>query len=143
MTSSQFVGNAVYLSLFLFSYFLWTQIFGYQFPIPWLGYILTSTVALISLSLMWFQFPLEWRGNARFKKRMKLYCWLILFKVVLEQSYQMMIEKIRQIQVDYQPFAALALPATREASIWIGSKLASKCCDGDEKGAKIFFQYTV
>ena len=136
-----FVGNAVTLCLIIFPYFIWTQIFNYQFPIPFLNLILMRTLKILSLFLIWLKFPQEWRKNEQFKRRMGFYCLFDLFNFVMVIFYEILWKKIRETQDDYQPFAALALPVMREFAIWMGSKLIENCCDGDTRGAKIFLQY--
>ena len=74
---------------------------------------------------------------------MLFYLLYFLYTAILGILYQIMAERIRLTDVNYQPMAALALPLTREISVWIGMKFLKKTCSGDERGADLFLQYTL
>lgn len=138
-----FIGNITCLLLLVFSYFYWTNISGYHFPIPHLGFTLTTIMVFSSHVVIWRKFPSEWRREKEFRKRMIFYLLYFLYTAILGILYQIMAERIRLTNVNYQPIAALALPVTREISVWIGMKFLKKFCSGDERGAQLFLQYTL
>ena len=135
--------NAVSCAILVCSYHLWTKFFNYQYPIPFLGFLLAFFFPFFCSLVIWFRFPHEWRKSRQLKKRMKIFCIYLFFRLALTICYQIIIDEIRRSNADHQPFVALALPAIREISIWIGSKLIEKCSNGDEKGAKIFLKYSM
>ena len=137
------VASAASLVILLASYYLWTPIFEYHYPIPFLVFLYGFFMNGFFLLVIWLRFPFEWRKNGELQRRMKAYCLFILFSILLAISYQIIIDKIRRSDVDYQHFVALALPAIREISIWMGSKWIARCVNGDEKGAIIFLKYSM
>ena len=121
-----------------------TRNLGYQWPVPFLGYILTfEEILVFDLFFMWKIFPEEYRKNEEFKKRMKMYCNYVFLKLSMILIYQMISEVIGMTSVDYQPFVALALPLTREIFLWSGMKIAARCSNGDEKSANVFVKYSM
>ena len=137
------IGNVTCLCLLVFSYFNWTNILDYHFPIPHLGFTLTTIMVFSSHVVIWRNFPSDWRRQKEFRKRMMFYLLYFLYTAILGILYQIMAERIRLTNVNYQPIAALALPVTREISVWIGMKFLKKFCSGDERGAQLFLQYTL
>ena len=138
-----FVGNLICLGLLVSSYYSWTEIFDKQFPIPNLGFILTTIMVFSSHVVIWRKFPSEWRKDKKFKKRMIFYLLYFVYTAILGILYQILAERIRLTNISYQPIVALALPVTREISVWIGMKFIKKICSADEKGAELFLQYTL
>ena len=133
------IGTQLFLILLL--YFIWTQIFGYQFPIPFLGFNISLIFLFLQPLVIWVRLPLEWRQKKNFKKKVMVSFSLNFLVIIIILLYQMILIKIQMAEDHNQPFVALALPVMREVSIWLGIKLVEHCSNGDEKGAKIFLQY--
>ena len=125
------------------SYYLWTTIFDYQWPMPHFGLILTFWTHIFDVLVIWIRFPLEYRKDGKFRKRFMILCSYVLFRMVLFVIYLIIYEYIETSREDYQPLVALAFPITREITVWIGSKLIAKCSNGDNKSAEIFFKYSM
>ena len=121
------MGNAMWLTCLLFSYYFWTQNLGKQFPIPLFGFIVSLSFWFLMPLVMWIKFPLQWRQDGRFQKKFMFYFSYIVFTILFIMILQTLLEMIRMANVHNQPFVALALPITREVVIWTGSKLVEKC----------------
>ena len=137
------LGNFGILLFLLISNYLWKQILGYQYPIPFQGFIVKILFTLLTLPLFWFTIPPEWRKNEQFLKRIRFFFLYIVFNISVILFYQLAISRIRSTDAVFQPFAALILPVMRELFIWIGQKLVDQCSCGDGRGAKIFHRYTI
>ena len=125
------------------SYYLWTRIFGYKWPIPFFGFIMSIEGLMYEFPLIWIRFPQEYRSNGEFRKRMRNFYTIDLYIRALIIIYQAIVEYIGESSEDYQPIVALTLPIMREISIWIVSKLIARCSNGDNKGAEIFLKYYI
>ena len=77
--------------------------------------------------IQWIMFPGEWRANSKLQKRMLFYTLFLVVSAAMHLIYQAILGKIRGANIESQHFIALALPAAREAYIWIASKLFNKC----------------
>ena len=125
------------------TYYSWTQILEYQYPVPFLGIIGAIPTMAFSLLIVWFRFPKDWRKDSRFQRRMLFLIFQVCCAITLIFIYQSTLEAIRNADFENQHFVSLALPIIRELSIWIETKLIEKCFNGDERRAKIFLQYAV
>lgn len=118
--------------LIILSYYLWTAILDYYYPIPFFGYLMYIEFTLILLLFNWKRFPMEYRCDEKFRKRVITYYFYVFFALSLIVIYQLIIEVIRRSNVDYQPFVALALPLMRELTLWTGLKLIGRCSNGEQ-----------
>ena len=135
------IGVVVFMTLFLGSFFIWTQLLEYQFPVP---FLVVMGIVILNISLipiLWFRFPQKWRENSGFQKRMMFFSFFIVLGPAIEQIYTLTLEKLRNSE--NQHFVALALPVIREIYVWIASKLVDNCHNGDERRTKIFIQYAI
>ena len=137
------MGTTTFYTCLLATYYIWTQILDYQFPIPFLGFFLSTFFIPLNRLLIWFGFPQEWRQNPTLKRRMLFYCLQGFFMFTLHILYTIVMRKIRMTNVHHQPLIALGLPIMREMSIWIGTKIIRNCSNGDGKRARICFQYAM
>ena len=135
------MGMLLLTVIFLASFFIWTHLFQYHFPVPLLGKMTSSLLVLSFPIIIWLKFPQKWRKNSRFRKRMMFYSLLLMLGAGMDYVYTLTLEKIRNSE--YQHFVALVLPLIREIYLWISSKVISNCYNGDERRAKIFLQYAI
>ena len=138
------IGSMTFFACMLLPYYIWCQILGYYFPIPFLGLGVSLLNSSVLMPLFkWMRFPKEWRQNKRFKEKFVYYLCFVVFSLVHPVSYQIIARQIMMVNVNNQPlqYPALALPIMRELFIWIGTKITEKCCNGDMRGATIAYQY--
>ena len=135
------IGMAASTTLMLALYYIWTYHLEYQFPMPFLGLILVSSMMFIFLPILWFKLPPEWRENSKLQRRMMLFAFLTILNPVVDFGYTLILENIRN--AENQHFVALALPVMREINLWIALKLIDYCYNEDDWGTKIFFQYEI
>ena len=135
------IGNMVAALLITCTYLIWTILLSYQYPIPLFGYFIFNVKFVAEVIVLWFLFPLEWRQNNIFKKRMKYMILSIVLFYGMAIPYAIVTEILKENQNQYQPAIALALPIMREMIIWIGTKLLKRSANGDLRGANIVFTY--
>ena len=130
-----FLGLAMNVAGVIVAFYLWTEIYGFTFPIPLLGLIRNYAESIIFIMVIWFTFPKQWRKETQLQKGIAYYSLFILvfhFMVNLNQST---IVLIRNVEEQYRPPLSLLLPAEREFFIWVFSKILKKCANHDGAGA--------
>ena len=138
------LGKAVYALLVLVTtYYVWTQILSYNYPIPYLGFYFTLSFYIIDLIIIWFIIPADWRQNKTFKKRYGFYFFYCIFHVLMANVYGFVVTRIKKSPDQFQPINALMLPVLRELFERIGVKIIRKSTAGDAEGAEIFLKYSI
>ena len=131
------------LAVLLVSYIVWTLLFEFQYPIPFLGTVATYVGFVFTITVIWFLFPTKWRQSWNFRKRMRYFIFQLLFTILVTIFYNMITQTIAKSSNKYQPIVALMLPALRELQITISTKLIKKAANGDEWGATILLRYAI
>ena len=124
--------------LFSFGYIIWTTVCGLRYPIPLIGYINFFTCTATCLTSIWFQFPIAWRKNEEFRKRLR---WNVLAIGTMNLSiaeYIGMSIALVSINKEYQWIIAVFLPFLRFFNVWIIQRMAQNCHGGDSLGGKIY-----
>ena len=127
--------NVGHLFLLTSSYYIWTNTFSYNFPIPFLGMNLLMFANYTFYPITWFRFPKTWRKKQEFKSRMKFVILIVICLFFAMMIWSMIILSIRKSQ--WQPIIVAMMPISREAFLWIFSKLTEKTASGDIGGANI------
>ena len=130
------------LCFLILTYYLWTEFFGYQYPIPLLGISTNGPWKLFHTLLVWLCFPKEWRNNKGLKKRVKFHILNDLLIMLLLLIYEFLMQTIQNSQAHYQPFVSLTIPLAREVFLYILEKMMKRTSNGDLAGAVIFLKYT-
>ena len=131
------------ISFLIATHFLWRQIIGYNYPIPFLGLIVTYCFTMLNCLQIWFSFPKDWRLDKEFQKRLKSYTWYWQIHMTMFSIYMVIAEVLRRYQNQYQPMIAICLVAIREVFLYIGCKLIKNTSNGDYRGAYIILKYVV
>ena len=127
------------------AYFIWTHRMGYQYPIPFSGY-LTSYISLgTQLVTMYFAFPVRWRKDKAFQKRFKYFLLTYLFSAIVTIEYNIfsIINFMAPFYGFPQPIVVLLLPVMREFNIWVYHGCIRRCADGDVSGAQLVGTYNL
>ena len=137
------IGNITWLSIQVFAYYGWTEILEYQYPIPFLGFIMAFLMNIFSSAVIWFKLSLSNIKYAHTTRRMVYHLLFNVATIVFCISYQKIIAFVRTSTEENQPYVALVLPFIREFCIWFLTKLALNCSNGDERGTKIYVKYFI
>ena len=137
------IAGSILFLVYATSYLIWTMGLKYQYPVPLNGYM-TAALGMISFYLiLWHRFPLKWRKNKKFKKR------LISFLIAMTLNQAVVFEFVGVTKLlvlfygDYQWIIAIFLPLIRELNIWISNIWASKASNGDMTSVKVTSYYVV
>ena len=87
--------------------------------------------------------PTEWRSREGLKKKLKYSILWILATIPLSGWYQGLFVILRYFRGRYQPLFAFAFPVSRELWVWLLTKLARNCANGDERGTIIACLYAL
>ena len=121
------------------TYYMWTGLLSYQYPIPFLGNALFWVLTLPFFIMMWLNFPKEWRQDDEFRNRMKYYIafWAIMILVIIIS--RVAIDAVKQ----YEQIIVFTFIATREMLLWIDTRIIERTSDADLVGAKIVSKYYI
>ena len=137
------IGNVTWLCLQVSSYYFWTEILLYQYPIPFLGFIMAFLMNLFSCCLTSVRISMRKNVYEKIRKRILFYLLFNIIIIILTIVYQRIINMIRTANEQDQPFIALLLPLMREVCVALVTKLVVNCSNGDERGTKIFMKYFI
>ena len=129
--------------LIILSYYAWTSVWNYRFPIPLLGLASSSFLFVCNIILVWLLLPKNWRKNRNLKKRMGNAALELLTQIFCNFGYNIITQLIAKSSIYYQPVVALALPALREFNSFITTKLVIKAANGDAHGSTMILNYFI
>ena len=135
------IGFLKTFSFLMAIYLIWALTCDYNFPVPFMGYLNYFYNRLSDLIVIWFFIPKVFRYNGESKKSMTNYLFLACWNFLMATSFEVVVVLLKKCSPLYQPIFALALPALREACIWIGIKLAKKSAVYDLCSATIVLKY--
>ena len=137
------IGNITWVSLQISSYYLWTEVLAYHYPIPFFAFVMAFSMNLFVCVVIWLRLTMTANNYVDLRKRMANYFLFIIVTIILAFMYQQIIKLIRNSSEKHQPFVALLFPVMRELGIALGSRFAVNCPNGDERGTKIFLKYCI
>ena len=143
MISIILIGVIIQLIFLVTAYYIWTSIYDFQFPIPFLGLLSTYSMNIVYFIVCWFSFPKKWRKNNNFRKRYVYFVVYQVLSIIAPVIYMIIVGRLRKSVDKYQPLNALMLPIVRELTLWICGKLVIKMADGDVQGATIVLKYRI
>ena len=124
-------------------YIIWTHALHYQYPIPFNGYMYWYTIIICLYVTWWFRFPVDWRNNEAFRKRLKYFLIAVLCNQMITLQYSIISKVLIMFQKKYQWAIAMFLPFIREINIWLMTKLASKASCGDKASVAITSAFNI
>ena len=137
------VGDGTMVFFVIGTHYLWTSFCGYTYPIPLLGIIATYFFRVLYCVVEWFCFPKEWRSNATLRNQIKFFILYMLFTILSDITYNIVIAVIIKSSSKNQPFVSLLMPLTREIWLWVSSQLVKRCTNGDVDGGTIILKYII
>ena len=123
--------------LFSSGYMIWTQICGFRYPIPLIGYVSFFTSTATCLTTICFKFPTTWRKNTKFRQRLMWNFLSIGAMNLAVAEYIGITAALILIPEDYQWLIAVMLPFIRHFNVWIICLMAKRCQHGDHFSPKI------
>ena len=131
------------LVLYSAGFIIWTNILGYQYPIPFNSALNCYLTIITFYIALWFRFPKAWRNNKEFQIRLRWFFIAITFNQILTLQYSVIARALIVFKDRYQWIIALILPLVREFNGWMNVKLALKSCNGDGESVFISCIYSV
>ena len=125
-------------AMFSLSYTIWNHAFGLRYPVPLIGYINFFTMTVTCLFTIWFQFPMEWRKNHAFRKRLKWNLLTILALNLCVAEYIGCTAALVLTPENFQWIIAVILPFVRQINLWITTSMAKNCYGGDPLAGEIY-----
>jgi len=139
-----FVGIVASHIILISAYVIWTYAANYRFPVINLSMIVVYPTWLIMGGTFWFSFPLEWREDNDFRRRMKFLIAKIIHGIALTIQFNVIyLALLMKYQNDYQPFIAIFFRALLELNLWIGQQIIRRTANGDVAGAQLVFSIEV
>ena len=121
----------------LMVYGVWTYAFGYQWPVPFMGVLMTNFTYALCYMVIWHLFPQKWRNIGKFYSKLKFFCIALAFNQSTSLCYNFMVKTFLEYPEQYQWVLAIVSTVVREIFIWITKKVARKCCNGDPRRTTI------
>ena len=112
------------------------QVLHFDFPMPFLSAICGYLATLACTAAVYFSFPIDWRVNREFRRRLKFYICNVLFTHLTVILYVVAGKILHSYQNEYQPMIALIFVFLRGMNEWMTTKLIKKMAIGDEPGAQ-------
>ena len=70
------IGDGSMITFIIGSYYVWTKLWNYTYPVPFLGLIATYSFRVLYCISQWFCFPKALRQNKKFQNQMKFFVFL-------------------------------------------------------------------
>ena len=135
------VGVITIILFTISTYYFWTHVLFYQYPIPFSGQVTVSIVLLSLFPTLWRLMPYDLRKNLSIWRRFKFFFCYVITNIIFVSVYQFLLVLIATFQGPYQPLIGFIVIVTRELYIWILTKIVKNCPNGDEAGALIVLCY--
>ena len=137
------VGVLAIMLLLLSTYYFWTQLLMYKYPIPLFGFINILLGQIALPTVLWIRFPSDWRKKKEFQERFGLFVLLTFMVFPTDVAYQFLLSFVVTTDGPFQSVIALGLPVIREAVLFLQEKIVRKTSNGDASGAMIILKYEV
>ena len=129
--------------LFMTGYMIWTHVYNYNYPVPFIGFMVSYPVMVIIYAIIWFLFPSDWRKNYQFRKRLKFFLLSMAFNHAMTSQYSFIAKVLLASKEKKQWVFAIFLPLIREINNWIMKKLAIKSASGDTSAVSITTAFNI
>ena len=135
--------NLIVTTWIIITYCVWTYVFQFVYPIPFLGYSAYQMEVVVTIIVLYFNFPKRWRQNVAFKRRLRFSVIIVQYLLISDLANTIVTEILREFPNQYQPIFALLLPLNREVIIYIFPRFIDKTACGDACSAEIILNYAV
>ena len=117
------------------AYVIWCIYFGYNWPIPYLGYNFLIGLIMYPIGI-WFIFPKSLRVDKEFQRNMKLYVLLLAVGILMAFLFEAVSMLFKAIPPYLQWIVPLLIPILKYCNIWALSKLINKMTGGTDEASK-------
>ena len=119
-----FLSSSIAFALcYVLAYILWVYVLKYHHPLPFGGYICAILSVIALWVSLWFHYPLEWRNNYQFRKRLKNYILLGVMPIFTSFIYNAISFLFSVVSVHFQWILAFPLPIVQHVLMKINVKV--------------------
>ena len=136
--ASVVVGIGAYYLTFFIYLFVGTQVLQFHFPMPFHSDICSICACMACMTVVYFSFPLDWRMDRNFRRRLNFFVAYFLYALVAIIQYNFATKLLVKYQNGFQPVAALSFIFVRELNAWVCRKCVCGMSSGDEHGAQAY-----
>ena len=118
------------------AYAIWCNYFGYNWPIPYLGYNILISLLIHPIGIF-FIFPNHLRIDNGFQRNMKLYVLklaLMILMLLLREAISMLFKAVPPY---LQWVIPLLIPTLKYCDTWAESNLINKMTGGRDEASKV------
>ena len=123
---------------YFMAYVIWCIYFGYNWPIPYLGYNYLISTLVYPIG-MWFIFPKSLRVDSEFKRNMKLYALNLAVGISMIFLREAISILFKEIPLYLQWIVPVLIPMLKYCDTWAISKLLDKMTGGRDEASKVLF----
>ena len=119
------------------SHLIWTDYFGYVYPVPWLYFFLLFLWVPVFVVSLWLSFPSEYRKDAHVRKKILFFlAYVVYFKMACPLRLVLLFLFVKT-PTYVQPVWAVALPLYGMLDNFLATKLMEKATDNNNRDAKL------
>ena len=131
------LGCIITIVIIVSAHTLWSYGLGYQIPLPFTGYAVAYFVLISNMPVQWFMFPLKWRKNPSFQKRLKYLMLNYASGLVIPVIYNMMAKMLLTVPGNYQPIVSFGFPVLEKITCLICNVWVRNASNGDSSGSTL------
>ena len=128
-------------AFFFLTHFLWVYVLKYTFPVPLLGVLYAYVLEIVAPISLWFQFPLKFRKDITFRRRMKYFIALKYYFVFITLQYNIATPVLLLVKNKYQPMLAFFVPFLKKINGRVVNNWIGETSNGDKLGSKLTVTY--
>ena len=117
-------------------YIVWTILFGYNHPIPFVVFCSYPMVVLFSV-VLWFQFPYALRIDKVYRKRFQVYMLSFIWCMVINFHYYGLLTLFTALPLNLNWILAIIMPTLRYFNLYVYQRFVEKYAGKDNKMALI------
>ena len=138
-----FIASAIgFVFPYCISYVLWTTLFCYNAPVPFVvlcGYPMVTLVCIV----LWFEFPCVLRKNKIYRKRIQIYMLSFIWWFVVNLHYIGLSMLFTALPVKLHWILAIIMPTLRHFNLKVYRKLVNRYAGRANKMAMIRIEISV
>ena len=116
---------------------VWTDLLGYNHPLPFIGIIPCISKFPSVLSTIWFQFSSDLRKKAALRKRIWIFLMYTMMFFISCIERNILTVGMLAIPTEYQPIMAVIIRMSGEFDAWILMKLGKKATYANNRDAEM------
>ena len=137
------VGGIVLFATYASEYLIWTIYLQYPYPFPFNAYVTAATLMVTFYITLWFRFPLKWRRDEAFRKRLLYFLIAITLNQAVYFEYGVITIILLTIPDEHQWAVVVFFPLIREVNLVVSRIFARKATHGDSTTATIVCSHAI